>query len=203
MIRRVLKKILFLQFAILFVLPTMGQTSVDEQIKLTAAQRVAQMNDYISFMADKENDLETRQYYKKQALNLFAGRGYDYEEEGINKEGVRMEITSVNNTRPRSNLMRVYFNGLINLSYQKVSIQSTELAKIKVSNLQKVDNNLFVCTCYFDQVFIGYRDGVPIYKDITRKKVKCYVEIQEVEGGQPEFIVLLGDVHALDTKRLK
>lgn len=196
-----LRRIVVLQFAFLFFLPTMGQNAVDEQIKRTAAQRVAQMNDYISFMADKSNDMETRQYYKKQALNLFAGRGYNYEENGVNKEGVRMEITSVNNTRPRSKLMRVYFNGLMNLTYQMVSIQSTELASIKVSNLQKVDNNMYVCTCYFDQVFVGYRDGRPVYKDITRKKVKCYIEVQDVEGGPQEYVVLLGDVQAIDTKR--
>lgn len=199
--KTILKRIFLLQFAFLLFLPMQGQNSVDEQIKRTAAQRVAQMNDYISFMADKSNDLETRQYYKKQALNLFAGRGYNYEENGVNKEGVRMEITSVNNTRPRSKLMRVYFNGLINLTYQKVSIQSTELASIKVSNLQKVDNNMYVCTCYFDQVFVGYKDGRPVYKDITRKKVKCYIEIQDVEGGSQEYVVLLGDVQAIDTKR--
>lgn len=196
-----LRRIVVLQFTFLFFLPIMGQNAVDEQIKRTAAQRVAQMNDYISFMADKSNDMETRQYYKKQALNLFAGRGYNYEENGVNKEGVRMEITSVNNTRPRSKLMRVYFNGLMNLTYQKVSIQSTELASIKVSNLQKVDNNMYVCTCYFDQVFVGYRDGRPVYKDITRKKVKCYIEVQDVEGGPQEYVVLLGDVQAIDTKR--
>lgn len=196
-----LRRIVVLQFAFLFFLPIMGQNAVDEQIKRTAAQRVAQMNDYISFMADKSNDMETRQYYKKQALNLFAGRGYNYEENGVNKEGVRMEITSVNNTRPRSKLMRVYFNGLMNLTYQKVSIQATELASIKVSNLQKVDNNMYVCTCYFDQVFVGYRDGRPVYKDITRKKVKCYIEVQDVEGGPQEYVVLLGDVQAIDTKR--
>lgn len=196
-----LRRIVVLQFAFLFFLPIMGQNAVDEQIKRTAAQRVAQMNDYISFMADKSNDMETRQYYKKQALNLFAGRGYNYEENGVNKEGVRMEITSVNNTHPRSKLMRVYFNGLMNLTYQKVSIQSTELASIKVSNLQKVDNNMYVCTCYFDQVFVGYRDGRPVYKDITRKKVKCYIEVQDVEGGPQEYVVLLGDVQAIDTKR--
>lgn len=196
-----LRRIVVLQFTFLFFLPIMGQNAVDEQIRRTAAQRVAQMNDYISFMADKSNDMETRQYYKKQALNLFAGRGYNYEENGVNKEGVRMEITSVNNTRPRSKLMRVYFNGLMNLTYQKVSIQSTELASIKVSNLQKVDNNMYVCTCYFDQVFVGYRDGRPVYKDITRKKVKCYIEVQDVEGGPQEYVVLLGDVQAIDTKR--
>lgn len=196
------KRILLLQFIVMIFAPMMAQNSVEEQIKRRAAERVAQMNDYISFMADKSNDLETRQYNKKQALNLFAGRGYDYEENGIHKEGVRMEVTSVNNTRPRAKLMRVYFNGLVNLTYQKVSIQSTEVSSIKVSSLQKVDNNLYVCTCYFDQVFIGYRDGIPIYKDITRKKVKCYVEVQDAEDGL-EYVVLLGDVHAIDTKRIK
>lgn len=200
--KSVLKRILLLQFIVMIFAPMMAQNSVEDQIKRRAAERVAQMNDYISFMADKSNDLETRQYNKKQALNLFAGRGYDYEENGIHKEGVRMEVTSVNNTRPRAKLMRVYFNGLVNLTYQKVSIQSTEVSSIKVSNLQKVDNNLYVCTCYFDQVFIGYRDGIPIYKDITRKKVKCYVEVQDAEDGL-EYVVLLGDVHAIDTKRIK
>ena len=200
--KSVFKRILLLQFIVMIFAPMMAQNSVEEQIKRRAAERVAQMNDYISFMADKSNDLETRQYNKKQALNLFAGRGYDYEENGIHKEGVRMEVSSVNNTRPRSKLMRVYFNGLVNLTYQKVSIQSTEVSSIKVSNLQKVDNNLYVCTCYFDQVFIGYRDGIPIYKDMTRKKVKCYVEVQDAEDGL-EYVVLLGDVHAIDTKRIK
>lgn len=199
--KTVLRRYIVLQLAFLLFLPIMGQSSVDEQIKHTAAQRVAQMNDYISFMADKSNDMEIRQYYKKQALKLFVGRGYGYEENGVNKEGVRMEITSVNNTRPRSKLMRAYFNGLINLTYSKVSIQSTELASIKVSNLQKVDNNMYVCTCYFAQVFIGYRDGRAVYKDITRKKVKCYIEVQDVEDGPQEYVVLLGDVHAIDTKR--
>ena len=200
--KSVFKRILLLQFIVMIFAPMMAQNSVEEQIKRRAAERVAQMNDYISLMADKSNDLETRQYNKKQALNLFAGRGYDYEENGIHKEGVRMEVTSVNNTRPRAKLMRVYFNGLVNLTYQKVSIQSTEVSSIKVSNLQKVDNNLYVCTCYFDQVFIGYRDGIPIYKDMTRKKVKCYVEVQDAEDGL-EYVVLLGDVHAIDTKRIK
>ena len=200
--KSVFKRILLLQFIVMIFAPMMAQNSVEEQIKRRAAERVAQMNDYISFMADKSNDLETRQYNKKQALNLFAGRGYDYEENGIHKEGVRMEVTSVNNTRPRAKLMRVYFNGLVNVTYQKVSIQYTEVSSIKVSNLQKVDNNLYVCTCYFDQVFIGYRDGIPIYKDMTRKKVKCYVEVQDAEDGL-EYVVLLGDVHAIDTKRIK
>ena len=107
MIKIILRRILLLQFALLCILPMMGQTTVEEQIKRRAAERVGQMNDYISFMADKQNDMDTRLYNKKQALNLFVGRGYDYEENGVPKEGVLMEVTSVNKTRPRSKLMRV------------------------------------------------------------------------------------------------
>lgn len=201
MIDFLLRRIFLLQFVLLCILPMHGQNSDEEKTKRRAAECVAQMNDYISFMADKSNDMETRLFYKKQALKLFVGEGGEYEEDGVLKDGVRMEVTSVNNKRPRSKLMKVYFNGLVNLTYQQVSIQSTELAKIQVSNLHRVGDNKYVCTCYFDQVFIGYRDGKPQYKDCTRKKVKCYVELQETEESR-EYIVLLGDVSAIDTKRM-
>ena len=62
------------------------------------------LNDYISLMADKTSDLETRQYYKKQALYLFAGRGYEYQKDDIRKEGALITIYSANKTRPRKRL---------------------------------------------------------------------------------------------------
>ena len=132
--------------------------------------------------------------------NLFAGRGYNYEENGIAKNGVRITITSANKSRPRSYFVRTYFNGLINLSYPKVSII---FPKIDMNSWEKVNSNLFVCFGYFDQQVIGYRDGIPIYKDISRKKVKCYVyvEVQDTEDGK-EYVVLLGDIYAIDTKQL-
>lgn len=69
------------------------------------------------------------------------------------------------------------------------------------SDLQKIDDNKYVCTAYFEQVFVGYREGHPVYKDRTRKKVKVYILAEETIDGQ-EFIVLLGDVTALETNRI-
>ena len=43
----------------------------DEMIKRRAAEKVAQMNDYISFMASKKKSVENRKYYKTKALNLY------------------------------------------------------------------------------------------------------------------------------------
>jgi len=184
-----------------FAQDIVGMEEMSELAKQRAQQNVAQMNDNISFMADKSKDVDTRKYYKKQALKLFIENGEPYEEEGIQNDGVKMEITSTLRKKPRKRLMKDYFTGLINLRYSKVDIQSTKVQDIKVSELQKIDDNKYVCTAYFEQIFIGYRDGRPIYKDRTRKKVKVYILAEETID-RPEFVVMLGDVTALETTRI-
>ncbi len=154
------------------------------------------LNDYISLMADKTSDWDTRQYYKKQALSLFAGRGYEYQKDDIHKEGALITIYSANKTRPRRMLIRSYFNGLINSVQHKVSLGTPH---IQVNNLIKEDTSQYVYTCYIDQIFIGYRDGIPIYKDINREKTKIYIEVEKTEDGD-EYSILLGDIYAIDDK---
>ena len=200
---KALNKIVVVLFAMLSMVSNVSAQTIsqEEMIQKRAAEKVAQMNDYISFMADKKKTVDNRRYYKTKALNLFVGKGYSYEENGVEKDGVMMEITSVNRKSVTHKLMRQYFENLINLNYTNVKIESTEIAKIKVSNLQQIDEDLYVCTCQYDQAFVGYRDGRPIYKDITTKRIKCYVKVEDTEDGQ-EFIIMLGDVTALNTKRM-
>ncbi len=173
-----------------------------EQIKIKGAEKTAQMNDYISYMANKKKKMERRQEKKANALNLFLGEGNSYKEFGEYKEGVMMQITSKRTKRVTSTpLMRVYFQNLIeklNL-YSDVNISSTEVAGIKVTKLRRVDDNEWVCTCQYDQVFEGIRDGRLIYKDITTKYVECHIYVEKTELGD-EFVVKLGDVYAVDTK---
>lgn len=173
----------------------------ESMIKMRAAERVAQMNDYISFMADKKKSTDSRLHHKGKALNLFIGKGNSYEENGVNKEGVMMLISSKRRSSVTHSLMKKYFSNLVYglRAYTDVKITATEIADIKVSELRKVDTNLWVCTCQYDQAFVGYRDGRPIYRDITTKRIKCYVEAEDTEDGW-EYIILLGDVYAIDTK---
>lgn len=187
-------------FLLLFGFSVSAQTEsqMNQLMKERGAQMVAQMNDNISFMADKSKSLDTRRYYKKKALKLFNGEGGPFEENGVMNTGVKMETTSKYRKKPVSKLMKDYFDGLINLRYSKVDIQSTKVNEIKVSDLQKVGENQYVCTAYFEQVFVGYRDGIPVYKDRTKKKVKVYITAEETLDGT-EFIVKLGDVKALET----
>lgn len=178
-----------------------SDAGISELMKQRAQQKVAQMNDNISFMADKSKSLDTRNYYKGRALNLFIEKGEPFVEEGIRNTGVKMQTTSVYVPKPKTRLMKDYFTGLVNLRYSKVDIQSTKVHEIEVSGLQKIDDNKYVCTAYFEQIFVGYRDGRPVYKDRTRKKVKVYILAEETIDGQ-EFIVLLGDVTALETTKI-
>lgn len=199
------KNILRIIFAAVMLLAGMSvhaQSSADEMLKRRCADKVKQMCDYIEYMANPQQKVNNRRYYRKAALNLFVGQGESYEEDGRNREGVMMEVTSVNRKNPQSYLMKLYFSNLINrLSYSKVVMQTTDVSAMKISELQQISEDTFVCTVYFEQSFCGYRDGRPVYKDITRKRVKCYVKVEQTEDGE-EYIVMLGDVTATDTQRL-
>ena len=202
-----MKKIIILA---IIALPTVSvsfaQSDVQEVLKRHAAEEVGQLCDYIEFLANPQNEYKTRNYYKTKALNLFINKGEEYEEDGIYKKGVIMEVTSVWRKKPSQRLMKDYFTGLMNMRYSKVAIESTEISNIEVSRLQQIDDDTFVCTCYFEQAFCGYRDGIPVYKDITRKKVKCYIlkeDIIDKEGKvQQEYILMLGNVTALETRHI-
>lgn len=177
------------------------QTELNEQVKRKVQEHVAQMNDYISFMANPKKEVNTRHYYRKQALNLFVGKGYEYKENGIEKEGVLMEVSSVNRKKPKSRLTRTYFTGLINMSYSAVEIETTKCYEIQVSGLKPIGDNEYVCTCDFEQTFRGFRDGKIAYGDKVRKRIECYVKVDTIEGGV-EYIVLLGDTSTMETRRL-
>lgn len=62
-----------MQFALLCILPMMGQVSVEEQIKRRAAERVGQMNDYISFY-NRENEMCI--FSKRNVHFLYFFRGF-------------------------------------------------------------------------------------------------------------------------------
>lgn len=196
-----LRQILF-GGVLFFSVPLFSQNQTeDERIMSHTPHIVAQLNDYISFMASKKKPTEDRKRRKTNALNLFLGNGFSYEENGVEKEGVMMETTSVNRSTVNTLLIRDYFDRLIRLRYSDVEIKSTEIADIKVSNLQQIDENLYVCTCQYDQAFVGYRDGKLIFKNIETKRIKCFISSEDTEDGK-EFIVKCGDMTALETRRL-
>ena len=178
-------------------------------IRERAAEKVWQFGEFISFIADTRNDLKTRLYHCKNALNLFIEKGEGYYEEGIWRKGVRIEVSSVTSGKKYPKELKLYLNGLANLKYPRVYVRTTDVNMIKTTKLKHVGGNKYECTAFFAQEFIATtEDGKMIYGDVTYKSVKCYVfreEIEVIKPGQSpyEYIVYLGDVKALETKTVK
>lgn len=178
----------------------------NEKLKLRAAQKVKEMTDNVARIADKSRSVQSREYIRKKTLVLFINKGEAFKEvyDGgfeIQRQGVVMETTSLKckTCDPKKTLMTQYLTNLIKLNYSQVKIESTDVSSMEVSSLHKINDNEYVCTVYFEQAFVGYRDGRPVYKDITRKSVEVHIAVEETIDGT-EYIIRLGDVHALDTR---
>ena len=134
-----------------------------------------QLNDYISFMANKSKSEENRFYYMNKALKLFIGNGDSYAENGVDKNGVFIHIKSKVGKELRSVPVKTFFQSLIKGSrnYSDIRIESIGLVNIKVSDLQKSNNDLWVCDCQMEHAFECVRSGRLLFRDITAKKIKC------------------------------
>lgn len=209
----------FLVFALAF--PTFaqedensdGDTFINDpqyqaMLKRRAAERVGQMNDYISSMVDEEEYDEDRPGYREAALSLFIGKGFEYMVGDVKSNGVKMETTSVGRdgqTSKKTSLIRDYFQRLIDLvlkkTYVSVKIETTDIHDMEVSSIKKVGEGMYQCSVTFGQTFVGERKDFSSYKDWTQKTVTCYIEVEYSDEGV-EYLVTLGDVKCGETHRL-
>ena len=103
-----LSKVFITAIMLMACITVQAQSSADEMLKRRCADKVKQMCDYIEYMANPQQKVNNRRYYRTAALNLFVGQGNSYEEDGRIRDGVTMEVTSVNRKNPYSYLMKQY-----------------------------------------------------------------------------------------------
>ena len=81
-------------------------------------------------MGSKKKSVENRKYYKTKALNLFIGKGYSYEYNGVESEGVMVEITYPSRHTKKKMLVSNFFDQVIGLRYTDVRIISAEVGMV-------------------------------------------------------------------------
>lgn len=220
-----IKMFLSLLFAMFLVSGNaFGQSAQDmEVLKQHAKEKVKQLNDYISYMADPKEKKSNRDFFKEQAQKLFINDCNSFKEivkfkDGtkeniLRKDGVIMEVASLGRPTPRQRPMKEYFRGLINMMYKSVIIETTDIADMRVTKLQPYGRNekgemMYVCTVHFEQVFHGLTPEGRRYEDVTEKWAVCYVHVHSVldeKTGEtyPEYMTDLGDIHVESIKRLR
>ena len=179
-------------------------------IALRAQEEVGQFTQYLQDIANKKLPIKDRYQYKDIALTLFIGEGKDYYENILDNDGevidrilrkaVTMEVTSLTRNTKKKRAMSKYLQGLADIRYKEVTIQTTEWHDMRVSAIRKLADGMYECTVYFEQVFISKGlDNTPGYIDRTKKRVTCYIDVVHTDDGL-EILVQLGDVEAMETK---
>lgn len=181
-------------------------------IALRAQEEVGQFTQYLQDIANKKLPITDRYKYKDIALTLFVGGGKDYYEDildidgnkidQVRKPAVTMEVTSLRKNTKTKRQMAKYLQGLADIKYREVTIQTTEWHDMRVSEIRKTAEGKYECVVYFEQVFISKGpDNTPGYIDRTKKRVTCYIDVVRTDDGL-EILVQLGDVEATETTRV-
>ncbi len=173
---------------------------------------VGQLTSYLQDVANKKLPIQERYKYKDITLTLFIGGGNEYYEvildangdsiDEVRKPAVAMEVTSLRRNTKTKMQMAKYLQGLADIKYREVTIQTTEWHDIRVSEIRKMAEDKYECVIYFDQIVTcrGY-DNIPGRIDRTKKRINSYIDIIRTDDGI-KILVLLGDVQAVESTRV-
>ena len=198
-------------------LPNLNNANDQQLLQQRAKECVRQMNTYISSMTKKQSrdnngelhpTLQDRQDSKMAALELFLENGDSIMlSNGVKGAPALMETTSRNSsgrvistTRP----VKIYFKRLIDLiiggKYTDVTITSTDIENMDVTNIVQVGNR-YQCVVTYTQDFIGRRGEISAYADRTKKQIVVWFVFYDSPWGR-EIVPRLGDISCKETQRL-
>lgn len=152
-----------------------------------AIEKVRDLSRYISIIGNKETPFSEGNRVIERAVELFA-------------EGSEIGVSSLNRKDIQYFGIRRYFERLMALNYDKVTIKWFNIQYISDLELQPDGRYVGVITIY--QRFEGTSDDGLKYMDTTKKDITVYVERKETQigGRRIEFWdVLLGDIRVTET----
>ena len=170
---------------------SMAQDDVDprrkQAIDSLALEKVKDLSKYISIIGNKDTDFGEASRVMDRAEELFA-------------EGSEMGVSSLSREEIAYYPVREYFERLMALNYDRVTIKWYDIHYI--SDLERQPDGTYVGVITIYQRFEGTSDDGLSYKDTTKKDITIYVQRKETQiaGRTIEFWdVLLGDIRVTET----
>ncbi|MCG8323533.1 MAG: hypothetical protein MI921_28820 [Cytophagales bacterium] len=178
-------------FAWLISLPTLAQDDVSPERKQAidslALEKVKDLGKYISIIGNKDTPFSEANRVIERAMELFA-------------DGAQMGVSSLNREEVKYYGVRKYFERLMALNYDRVTIRWFNIQYI--SDLEKQPDGRYVGVITIYQRFQGESDDGLKYMDTTKKDITIYVERKQTQiGGRVIgfWDVLLGDIRVTET----
>ncbi|MBK5278941.1 MAG: hypothetical protein JJE09_08770 [Bacteroidia bacterium] len=160
-----------------------------QAIDSLALEKVRDLSKYISIIGNKKTAFSEATRVMDRAEELFAPDS-------------EMGVSSLNSKEVKYYKVRKYFEHLIALNYDRVTIQWYDIHYI--SDLERQPDGRYVGVVTIYQRFEGVSDDGLKYKDTTKKDITIYVERKktQVSGRIIEFWdVLLGDIRVTETSK--
>jgi hypothetical protein len=158
-----------------------------QAIDSLALEKVRDLSKYISIIGNKKTAYSEATRVMDRAEELFA-------------PGSEMGVSSINRKEVNYYKVRKYFERLIALNYDRVTIKWYDIHYI--SDLERQPDGRYVGVVTIYQRFEGESDDGLKYKDTTKKDITIYVERKktQIEGRIVEFWdVMLGDIRVTET----
>jgi hypothetical protein len=153
-----------------------------------ALEKVRDLGRYITIIGNKETPFSESSRVIDRAEELFAA-------------GSEIGVSSLYRSEIQYFTVRRYFERLMALNYDKVSISWYQVQYVSDLELQPDGKYVGIITIF--QRFEGSSEEGMVYSDVTKKDITVYVERKktQVAGRQVEFWdVLLGDIRVKETR---
>lgn len=158
-----------------------------QAIDSLALEKVRDLSKYISIIGNKKTPFSEANRVMDRAEELFAPES-------------EMGVSSLNRKEVNYYKVRKYFERLMALNYDRVTIQWYNIHYI--SDLERQPDGRYVGVVTIYQRFEGVSDDGLKYKDTTKKDITIYVERKktQIQGRIVEFWdVMLGDIRVTET----
>jgi hypothetical protein len=158
-----------------------------QAIDSLALEKVRDLSKYISIIGNKKTAYSEATRVMDRAEELFAPDS-------------EMGVSSLNRSEVNYYKVRKYFERLMALNYDRVTIKWYDIHYI--SDLERQPDGRYVGVITIYQRFEGESDDGLKYKDTTKKDITIYVERKktQIQGRTIEFWdVLLGDIRVTET----
>lgn len=158
-----------------------------QAIDSLALEKVRDLSKYISIIGNKKTAYSEATRVMDRAEELFS-------------PGAEMGVSSLNRKEVNYYKVRQYFERLMALNYDRVSIEWYDIHYI--SDLERQPDGKYVGVVTIYQRFEGVSEDGMRYKDTTKKDITIYVDRKktQIAGRTVEFWdVLLGDIKVTET----